>query len=194
LISAARSDAGRVPFLLAEITDDRTARAELRLSAAGGNGQILAPERPLTIKTKGRSLDIEVHLSGLCPRDLARKANSWLVTIPAQKSRALKIRIAAGDPITATASWHEVDGRVVPVNARAAIKTSLCDAFSSNDHGTMHAVLEFENLPTELQPDRAWVETYSDGRLIDMAPYQPETAARLALTPDLITRTYKRAV
>jgi len=130
----------------------------------------------------------------LCPRDLTRKANSWLVTIPAQKSRALKVRLAAGDPITATASWHEVDGRIVPVTARAAIKTSLSDAFSSNDHGTIRAVLEIEKLPPELQPDRAWVETYAGGTLIDMAPYQPETAARLALSPDLITRTYKRAL
>ena len=62
LISAARSDAGRVPFLMAEITDDRTARAELRLSAVGGNGQILAPEQPLTITQKARTLDIESAL------------------------------------------------------------------------------------------------------------------------------------
>lgn len=194
LISAARSDSGRVPFLMAEITDDRTARAELRLSAVGGNAHILASEQPLTVTQKGRSLEIDIRLTGLSPRDLIEKASSWLVTIPAQKSRALKVRITAGNPLAATASWHEVDGRIVPATAPAMVKTSLSDAFASGDHGTIHAILDFEDLPPELQPDRAWVETYTDGRLIDMAPYQPETAARLALSPDLITRTYKRAV
>jgi len=194
LISVARSDSGRVPFLLSEITDDRTARAELRLAIAGGSGHCLAPEHPLTVTRKDKALGIEIRLTGLCARDLMHKGNSWLVNIPAQKNRALKVRITAGDPITTTASWLEADGRVVPTKASAAIEASLCDAFSSNDHGTIRAVLEPDNLPAELQLDRAWVETYGNGRLIDMAPYQPETAARLALTPDLITRTYKRAV
>jgi hypothetical protein len=45
-----------------------------------------------------------------------------------------------------------------------------------------------------LQLERAWVETYSGDRLIDIAPFQSETAAKLALAPELITRTYKRMV
>ncbi len=194
LISAARSDSGRVPFLLSEITDDRTARAELRLATAGGSGHSLAPEQPLTVTRKGGALDIEIRLTGLRAGDLTRKGHSWLVNIPAQKSRALKVRFAAGSPIGASASWFEADGRSVPVNAHPAIETSLCDAFSSSGHGKIRAVLALDNLPADLQLHRAWVETYCDGTLIDMAPYQPETAARLALTPDLITRTYKRAI
>lgn len=194
LISAARSDSGRVPFLLSEITDDRTARAELRLAMAGGSAQCLAPEQPLTITRKGEALDIEIRLTGLRAGDLARKGNSWLVNVPAQKSRALKIRFAAGSPLGAGAFWFEADGRSVPVNAHPAIETSICDAFSSSSHGSIRAILELDSIPADLQLDCAWVETYCDGRLVDMAPYQPETASRLALTPDLITRTYKRAV
>jgi len=193
-ISAARSENGRIPFLLSEITDDRTARAELRLAVAGGSGQHLAPEQPLMVTRKGKALDIEIRLTGLRASDLARKGNSWLVTIPAQKTRALKLRFSGGSPTAAGAFWFEADGRSVPLNGRPAIETSRCDAFSASGYGKIRAVLELDNLPADLQLDRAWVETYWDERLIDIAPYQPETAARLALTPDLITRTYKRAV
>ena len=93
LISAARSANGRVPFLMAEITDERTARAELRLLTTGGSGQRLTPEQPLTIKQKGHALEIEIRLAGLRQQDLKRKDGCWLVNIPAQKSRALKVRI-----------------------------------------------------------------------------------------------------
>ena len=194
LISAARSDSGRVPFLMADITEERTGTAELRLSDVGGRGQVLSPQSPLTVKEKGRAIDIEIRLAGLGESDLKNHANSWLVNIPAQKGRALKIRFAAGNPIAATASWHEVDGLTVPMTAHVAIEASTCDAFSSASHGTIRAILEIELSDAGLQLDRAWVETYSGDVLVDLAPYQQETAARLALAPELITRTYKRMV
>jgi hypothetical protein len=194
LIAAARSESGRVPFLFAEIKDERTASTELRLSSVGSTGRILAPERALTIKEKGSSLDIDIGLSGLREGELARKANSWLVTVPAQGQRALKIRFAAGDPITAAASWLEADGRIVAIITHAAIETTACDAFSSTSHGTIRAIVEIDLAGAHLQFERAWVETYSGDTLIDIAPYQPETTARLALAPELITRTYKRMV
>jgi hypothetical protein len=194
LISAARSDRGRIPFLMADITDERTATAELRLYEVGGGEQVLVPESPLTIKKKGSAIDVEIHLAGLSETDLTNCANSWLVNVPAHKSRGLRIRVAAGRPIAATASWHEADGRIVPMTTHAAIETSPCDAFSSASHGTIRAVLEMERADTGLQLDRAWVETYNGDELVDLAPYQQETAARLALAPELITRTYKRMV
>jgi hypothetical protein len=194
LISAARSDSGRVPFLMADITDERTAKAELRLSDVGGRAQVLAPRSPLIVKEKGRAIDVEIRLAGLSRSDLTNRANSWLVNIPAQKSRVLKIRITAGNTVAATASWQEADGRTVPMTAHAAIETSTCDAFSSACYGTIRAVLEPEHADAALQLDRAWVETYSGDSLVDLAPYQRETAAKLALAPDLITRTYKRMV
>jgi hypothetical protein len=80
------------------------------------------------------------------------------------------------------------------MTAHAAIETSTCDAFSSACYGTIRAVLEPEHADAALQLDRAWVETYSGDSLVDLAPYQRETAAKLALAPDLITRTYKRMV
>lgn len=194
LISAARSENGRVPFLMSEITDERTATARLRLCEVGADAHGLAPHSPLSIKQKGRAIDIEVHLGGLTEVDLRNRANSWLVNIPAQKSRTLKIRFAAGNPVAATALLHDTDGRLVPIDVHAAIETSACDAFSPASHGTIHAVLEMDRRDAGLQLDRAWVETYRGEELVDLAPYQQETAARLAQTPDLITRTYKRMV
>ena len=194
LISAARSEDGRVPFLMAEIRDERTSTAALRIAAAGGMQEILATENTLTITQTGAMLDVAIGLAALSRGDLKQTGNSWLVVIPAQKSRALKVRLAGGDTVTASVAWLEADGRLSPVKARATITTSLCDAFSPEEHGAIRAVLQMDAEPMDLQLDRAWVETYCGERLIDMAPFRPETAARLALNPDLITRTYKRMV
>jgi hypothetical protein len=194
LISAARSEDGRVPFLLAEIKDERTSTAALRIAAIGGLPGILATEGALTITQTGPTLDVDIRLAALSRSDLKEKTNSWLVVIPAQKSRALKVRLAGGDAVTASAAWLEADGQHSPMKAHATIRTSLCDAFSPEEHGAIRTVLAMDAEPMDLRLDRAWVETYCGERLVDMAPFQPEMAARLALNPDLITRTYKRMV
>jgi hypothetical protein len=194
LISAARSESGRVPFLMAEIKDERTSTAALYASSIGGGAGVLAPQQTLAIKQKGGTIDTEIRLAGLGKHELKQPGNSWLVTIPAEKGRALKIRIAAGDTITASTSYVETDGKVSPLSAHATVRTSLCDGFSGEPHGTICAILDTDPEVSGLHTDCAWVETYSGGQLIDIAPFQPETAAKLALNPGLITRTYKRMV
>jgi hypothetical protein len=194
LISAARSENGHVPFLMADITDERTATAALRLAEIGGDAGVLASGETFAIRQKGRTLDVEIRLAALTKSELNDTSRSWLVVVPAQKSRALKIRLSGGEPITASAGWLEPNGSFSPLKARTTIASSICDAFSSEDHGTLHATLTLDAEPTDLQPDSAWAETYSGDRLIDMAPFQPETAARLTRDPSLITRMYKRMV
>jgi hypothetical protein len=195
IIAAARSDNGRVPFLLARIENGESAEAELDMGLLGaGHGHALAANRPISAVLNGNRLEAEIRLSDLSRRDLADASNSWVVNVPAETSSVLKLCIKGGDAMSATASWFESDGRVTPAASSTTIEMRCADAFSPERHAAIRVTAELKNEPRELHTAKASVETYAGARLIDIAPFQPETAARMTLAPHAIPKSFKRMV
>lgn len=193
LIAAKKSGSGRVSFLVAHIEDEMAGTARLEFSALGcGGGLQLALDHPLAVTIKRKTLTAEIRLADLSAADLKQVEKSWLVSIPAQKNRALKVHVAAGEECSATLFWQEADGRTSSAESRATVEIVHCDAFSSERCGILRIVCELAGDPAPLHPDNAWVETYDRNRLADIAPFVPETAARMAKAPEAITRFFKR--
>lgn len=129
LISAARSTNGRVPFLFATIDDDKTAHATLHASALARSCSFDSG-KPLTVTASGKTIQTEIRLNTLRASDL--KDRKFVIVIPAEAGRALKLEITDGK---GRASWQERDGSLTQELASVKITTELHVAFSHNDHG-----------------------------------------------------------
>lgn len=166
LISAARSDSGRVPFLYGVITDDKTAHARLYAASLGRmSGLLFDSDNPLSIVRDGGSLKGTLRLNSLAADDLAQR--QWVVWVPGQSGPPRKTVLAAAD-MTACFAGPMAQGP---------------------------ATLAF-TLPGEggLVPEKAWAESYDGAQLVDMAPFVPEAAAQTTLTPGRIPALYKRII
>ncbi|HSZ75478.1 MAG TPA: hypothetical protein VK779_11710 [Rhizomicrobium sp.] len=193
LISAARSTNGSVPFLFARIENDQTAHAKLYASRIGGEA-LFDVNKPLSIAADGKHVEVGIRLAGLHASDLKQTGRRWVVAVPAEAGRALKLEfksLPAG--LAANAYWLERDGRYVADVASVKTSVELCDAFSHNDCGVIRASLDLSQI-TPLATDQAWVEAYAGATLLDIAPFDPETAAKMALSPEGIPRAFKRMV
>jgi hypothetical protein len=186
LISAARSTNGNVPFLFATIDNDKTAHAMLHASALGRSCSFDSG-KPLAVATSGKTIQAEIRLTSLRASDL--KNRKWIVVIPAEAGRALKLEISGN---AGRAFWQERDGRVTKDAAPVKMTTQLHDAFSHGDCGILRASVDLN--ASTLQLENAWAEIYSGNALLDLAPFDPETAAKMALSPQDISRTFKRMV
>jgi len=193
LISAARSTKGNVPFLFARIENDQMAHAKLYASAVGGETSF-DRSKPLSVAANGKHVEAEIRFTGLRASDLTQTGKRWVVVIPAEAGRALKLEfksLPAG--LAANAYWLERDGNYGTEVASIKTATELCDAFSHNDCGVIHASLDLAQT-SALATDQAWVEAYAGATLLDIAPFDPETAAKMALSPQDIPRAFKRMV
>ena len=186
LISAARSTSGSMPFLFTIIEDDKTAHATLHASALARNCSF-ETDKPLTVTASGKTLHAEIRLTALRASDL--KNRKWIVVIPAEAGRALKLEVANGG---ACAYWLERDGRIAKDPTPVKITTELHDAFSHNDCGVLR--LSADLASSSLALESAWAEIHAGDTLIDLAPFDPETAAKMAMSPQDISRVFKRMV
>jgi hypothetical protein len=199
LIAAARATTGRVPWLYAVIGDEYRAHASL-YAARLGDALALDAKMPLSATKDVGALHVEIRMAMLREADTKQAGRCWLVTIPAEAGRALKLALtgdAAG--LKSHAFWCERDGTLRSDPAPVKATAHFHDAFSHGEHGTLHARLAIDT--AVLNPGGAWVEFYSGGwsmdgggALADIAPFAPETAARMALSPDRIARVFKRMV
>lgn len=206
LIGAARSTNGRVPFLVGVIADESAARARLHAAVLGyGDGLLLDKDRPLELKISGNAVEAEIRLDVLRAADLRQNGRCWLVNIPAEAGRALKLAATAGpEGLAARAFWLERDGTISHETAPVRVEAHMHDAFSpSNERAALRMIAELRDGAPSLQPRQGWVETYGrgwsltgsrDARLDDIGPFEGETAARMALHPERITSTFKRIV
>jgi hypothetical protein len=202
LITAARAVEGRVPFLFGTIDDDRVGRATLHAAViGGGSGLLFDAERPLTVKVGSDTVEADIGLSALRDDDLRRQGWCWLVTVPAEAGRAVKLELTAGaGTIAGRAYWQERDGRINTEAAPPRVEAHLHDVFSkAKNSASIHVQAQVPHGTHQLRPEQAWVETYSgwpdrSARLCDLAPYSPETTAMMALEPNRIPRVFKRMV
>jgi hypothetical protein len=164
LISAARSEGGRVPFLYGVITDDRTAHADLHAASLGRrSGLLFERANPLSLAAEGGILKGVLRLESLAPADLARRR--WHVVIPRRSGPPLKA-VVAGEAANATFAHPTAQGD-------AALAFTIPAA-------------------PDLVPEKAWAESYDGNTLVDMAPFTPEAAAQTAMAPSRIPAIYKR--
>jgi len=192
MIAAARSANGRMPYLFAVIEDDRKGRAALH-AAVLGDDRALDPSLPVAVALSGKTLGVEIRLRALRGRDLGQAGRSWLAIIPAEAGRALKIAfMASAKGLVARAYWLERDGSHVAVPA--SVNAEIHDAFSPGEAGVLRGTIEFAETPAALNVKNAWAEIYDGGILTDIAPFEPETAATMALDPARIASTFKRMV
>lgn len=199
LIAAAHSVAGDVPYLLARMEDDRTGRARLYAGMLGrGRGLSLSGETPLAVRAAHGLIEADIRLVDLQPHDLRQAGACWLVSIPSKSGRILNLAALSGPAgLAGTVTWLERDGRMIEDKVRVGITPRLCGPFSRTDTPAsllLSVPLEADGLDCE----NAWVETYrgwgDDPRLIDLAPYRPETAAAMALDPARIPTAFRRMV
>jgi hypothetical protein len=198
MISAARSSTGRVPYLLGVVTDETTARAELYAAQFGDTLSL----RHVSVRVSGNTVEADIHLAGLREAEMKRAGRCWLVVIPAGGGRALKLAaVAGGGGIDARGYWQERDGSLRNEAAPVRSAAEPHDAFSPGEHGTLKLALPLAGQPQDLDPRAAWVEFYSDGwsperggTLVDIAPFDPETAARIAAAPALAPYSFRRMV
>ena len=197
MISAARSSNGRVPFLSGVIEDDRRAHARLHMAMLGRRGALsLADEKPLDARVAGGTLNADINLCSLQPDDLKRKGRRWLVSVPADAGRALRIELASGaNGLAARAFWLERDGSLREESAKVSVTSTMRDAFSPpGETASLHVSLSLKDTAV-LQTGQAWVDIYESGtRLADTGPYDLEAAAKMALHPERIPAYFKRMV
>lgn len=206
MISAARSRDGRVPFLVGVVEDNHTARAKLHLAVLGhGEGLLLAKEQPLELCAADKKVTADIHFNALRPCDLQRPGRRWIVTVPAEAGRALKLAVTAGnDGAAAHAFWLERDGTTSDEPTPPRLHAQMKDAFSLSDApASLRLEADLRGDTAALEPAQAWVEIYDHGalsesghqaKLADIGPFDPETTAKLALRPERIALTFKRMV
>ncbi len=206
LIGAARSTNGRVPFLTGTIVDESSARARLHAAMLGhGDGLLLDRDAPLEVKVSGSTVEAEIRLEALRTEDLKSSGRCWLVGVPGEAGRALKLACTGGpEGPSARAFWLERDGTISYEKAFVRVEAQTHGAFSpSNVGAALRLIAELKDGASSLQPGQAWVETYAEGwslsgsrdaRLCDIGPFECETAAAMALHPERIKSTFKRMV
>ena len=201
LISAARSSNGRVPYLFGTIEDDAAARASLVLATAGGDG---FGTDALTARVSGKKVTVELRLLSLRESDTKHAGRTWLAVIPAGPGRAIKVVF--------TASRSGIAGHLLlqerdkaPTRLRASVQTTVGfhDAFTHGDAGTLRATVTLAKPIKGLDAKAVWAEYYAEGwsadvahraSISDIAPFDPETAAKMTMDPLGIPRAYKRMV
>ena len=189
MISAARTNDGRVPFLIGDIVDDRAARSRLLLSVlGGGKGLELADALPVSVSVLGERVHAQVRLRALGDGDLSASGRRWQAVIAAADGTLLKLALSGGE---ARATICGRDGTVTEKPARFEVRTMT--PFTAGD-GDAAIDLYTDLKVAGLKGEGAWVETYDDGTLVDFAPFEPETAARMALDPARIPSAYRRMV
>jgi hypothetical protein len=149
LISAARSDSGRVPFLWGVITDDHQARAKLYAASLGRRSGLMFAEPVLTLTREGGQMKGELRLASLRKADLGKR---WRVLVPrqgaepvafdvpadqaqfadafAQGVASLRFSLPAQDGMAPEKAWAEsYDGEALvdlaPFEMEAAARTTL---------------------------------------------------------------------
>ena len=192
LITAARSESGRLPYLVACIDDDRQGRARL-CAGVLGEGERLGAD-PVSVRREGRAVHAEIRLDMLRDEETREPGRSWQVVAPLESGALRLCATASGEGLSASAEWCRRDGTVNRAPARVEAVTHdlfmprRCPAILRLD-----AELPFD-LPA-LKPGGAWVEIYDGGgRLAEIAPFKPETNAAMALDPARILSTFKRMV
>lgn len=201
LISAARSSNGRVPYLFGNIEDDAAARARLALAVAGGDG---FASDALKVRVSGRKVTAELRLLSLRKSDTTHAGRAWVAAVPAGKGQALKIVFASSRTgIVGAALWQERDKAAVRLRMRVAVTADLFDVFTRGEAGVLRASVTLDKPVKGLDPAAAWAEYYAEGwsgdgahraGIVDIAPFDPETASKMTADPLGIPRAYKRMV
>jgi hypothetical protein len=200
MIAAARSATGRVPYLFSITQED----AQASLYAAQTGSPLAFARDALTISHSGKTLDATLRVDSLRDADVKRAGCCWLLIVPAEAGRALKVALAASPKgLEASAYWQERDGSLTKERSAVEATCEYHDAFGHGDAGAFRVSLQFESVPPALDTDAAWAEIYADGwsheganaaTLCDIAPFDPETAAKMALDPGAISATFRRMV
>lgn len=206
MICSARSDDGRVPFLVSTIEDDRMGNAKLELVVlGGGDGLYFSNAKQLNIRICGNTVQAEIYLEYLCSCDVQVAGRSWVVTIPSESGQALKLILEVGDGgVIGYALWMERSGQTHREIIPSVVTVQLHDAFSVPSLGALLSISAIIcSDPTKLLPKLAWVESYeavvspaggNKSLLVDIGPFDPETNAKLAFQPERIATTFRRII
>jgi hypothetical protein len=201
MIAAARSETGRVPYLFAVVEDDLHAAASLYIAQLDDPFGF-APDAPVCVRVTGKTVVAEIRLAVLRDADMKQSGRCWLAVVPSGAGRALKIAAAAGRVgLEAQAYWQQRDGSTERAAARVTVSVEPHDAFSHGEYGLLRLSAEFETPPSDINAKNGWAEFYSDGwspqgggTLADIAPFDPETAARIAQDPAQAPYSFRRMV
>lgn len=206
LISAARSRGGRVPFLMGAITDEHIGQAKLYAGSLGRrSGLLFSTERPVEVTADDAAVAGNIRLTSLLPSDLARAGKSWVVGLPCQAGSPARLTIAFdGGKATATLVRNIDDGSPQTDKVPVSVTARFHSPFQQQE-GLAEIVFRAElEQRMEIAAADAWGETYEVqqegvqgeglGTLVDLAPFEPEVAARTALVPHRIPAIYKRMV
>jgi hypothetical protein len=200
MIAAARSGTGRVPYLFSVTKDD----AHASLYAAQTGSSLAFAHDALAVLLSGKVLEATLRVESLRDADVERKGRCWLLVVPAEAGRALKIALTASSKgLDANAYWQERDGSLTKERSPVEATCTYHDAFAHGDGGVFRARLEFGSAPAALDAAAAWAEIYADGwsregaspaTLCDIVPFDAETGAKMAFDPGIISATFRRMV